>query len=318
MNSIENTDMVSIIVPVYNAEKRLRRCLDSILCQTYDNFEVIIVDDGSTDHSGEICNEYAEKDSRIKVLHIQNSGVSRARNYALERTSGDYLMFVDSDDWIDQEMCAEMLAEAKESNADMLVTNAHNWDENGQRQDDDASNPKVRQIDLVKEFSFLEPYALGVVWGTLYKRECIQNLRFDSDLFVGEDTVFFAAAVKRSGRFFYSEKKYYNYVVYDNSAAHGKISDARMTNLLAWERVASLFTENVRIRDTAKGAYGRQCVYFIKELDNSSTYYSTCKEGIRKNIRYMMLTPNLKTKVDFLGYYVSPKIWGTIRGLLKH
>ena len=101
--------MISIIIPVYNAEKHLRRCVDSVLAQTHTNLEIILVNDGSTDGSEKICEEYRMKDSRITVLHKENGGVSSARNLALEHIRGDYVMFVDSDDWIEENMCGTMI-----------------------------------------------------------------------------------------------------------------------------------------------------------------------------------------------------------------
>ena len=118
---------ISIIVPVSNSEKYIGRCLDSILWQTYAELEVIIVDDGSCDRSGEICDEYAHKDDMVKVWHTENAGVSVARNYVLKKVTGDYVMFVDSDDWIDSTMCEEMILVALQKDSDILITNAKNW-----------------------------------------------------------------------------------------------------------------------------------------------------------------------------------------------
>ena len=308
---------ISIIVPVYNSEKYIGRCLDSILWQTYAELEVIIVDDGSCDRSGEICDEYARKDDRVKVWHTENAGVSVARNYALKKVTGDYVMFVDSDDWIDSTMCEEMLLVALQKDSDMLITNAKNWQVINNELIADSSNEssesKVQQIDLETKFSFLEQYAFGVVWGILYKKSIIDGIFFDTDLIVGEDTYYFAKCIKRSKRVFYSNSLYYNYVIYENSAAHGEMTEGRMTCLKAWDRVAVLFNDNRRISESAKGAYGRQCVYYIKEIEKQSPYYLTCKQGIRKNIRYMLMTPSVKEKVDYLGYYFSPSLWGKIR-----
>ena len=93
--------LISIIVPIYNSESTLKRCVDSILAQTYQNFELLLIDDGSKDCSGEICKEYAQKDSRVKVFHKENGGVSSARNLGLDNARGEWVTFVDSDDWID-------------------------------------------------------------------------------------------------------------------------------------------------------------------------------------------------------------------------
>ena len=112
--------LISVIVPVYNVETLLPRCVDSILTQTYECLEVLLVDDGSTDASGEICEQFAKKDTRIRVIHKENGGLSSARNAGLDVASGDYIGFVDSDDWIEPEMYAEMLA-LRERNGVQLV-----------------------------------------------------------------------------------------------------------------------------------------------------------------------------------------------------
>ena len=114
--------LVSIIVPVYNAEKYVRRCVDSILVQDYPNFELILMDDGSTDGSGEICDAYAGRDERVRVIHKENTGVSDTRNQALELAEGEYIQFLDSDDWIVPE-ATRLLVQAMEKNGcDMVIS----------------------------------------------------------------------------------------------------------------------------------------------------------------------------------------------------
>ena len=114
-------DLVSIIVPVYNVEKYIHQCVDSIINQTYKNIEIILVDDGSPDSCGRICDEYAEKDSRIKVIHKENGGLSDARNCGIEAAMGDWLMFVDSDDWIEPDMAEKLLEVAVNNDVRMAV-----------------------------------------------------------------------------------------------------------------------------------------------------------------------------------------------------
>lgn len=106
--------LVSVIVPIYNREKYLRRCLDGILGQTYRNLEIVCVDDGSTDESPQICDEYAQKDSRVKVLHIPNGGVSNARNTGLDNAQGEYIFFVDSDDYVKETHIQDLLPQNDE------------------------------------------------------------------------------------------------------------------------------------------------------------------------------------------------------------
>ena len=115
------TELISVIVPVYNVERYLRRCVDSILHQTYRNLEVLLVDDGSTDASGAICDEYAAQEERVTAVHQKNGGLSAARNAGLERAQGTYLCFVDSDDFLNSRMLETLCRDLQEQDADVAV-----------------------------------------------------------------------------------------------------------------------------------------------------------------------------------------------------
>ena len=190
---MERTPMVSIIVPVYNVEPYLRQCMDSLVNQTYQNIEIICVDDGSADASGEILAEYALKSSRVKVISQQNSGLSAARNTGLLQAEGEYVMYVDSDDWIDADTCEKAVAQAEKQRADLVM-----WPY--VREFPERSSPKVifsewrsfneaecrnlrrRMIGLMgAELAHPESAdALCTAWGKLYRRELIaqNDIRF--------------------------------------------------------------------------------------------------------------------------------------------
>lgn len=118
---VHMNNLISVIVPVYKVEKYIKKCIESIINQTYENLEIILVDDGSPDNCGKICDEYAKKDKRIKVIHKENGGVSSARNLGLEKSNGQYITFIDSDDWIEEEYCEILLTTLKEQNADCAI-----------------------------------------------------------------------------------------------------------------------------------------------------------------------------------------------------
>lgn len=181
------TPQISIIVPVYNTEKYLHRCIDSILVQTFTDFELLLINDGSTDKSGEICDEYAMKDSRIRVFHKKNGGVSSARNLGLDNTKGEWVAFVDSDDWIKTDYLYSMMSQ---SDADMIMSsfeiidNFEEWD----------NNIKNELYNYSKIKFFLERYintaTLCAPWCKLFKVSLIGNLRFNELISFKEDTIF--------------------------------------------------------------------------------------------------------------------------------
>lgn len=190
MSTINPT--ISIIVPVYNVEKYLSRCIDSILNQTFSDFELILVDDGSNDCSPAICDEYSKRDSRISVVHKENGGVASARNVALRIAVGQYIMFCDSDDYVSPDWVQRLYSVAS-SNVDAFV-NCNVWTvtSNGNMvirydfKDDD-------QIIHIK--SYFDLYASSIdssLWNKIYSREIISenNLFFDENLHIGEDVVF--------------------------------------------------------------------------------------------------------------------------------
>ncbi len=121
---MENQALISVIIPVYNVEEYLRECIDSVLCQTYGNFEIILVDDDSTDSSGEICDEYVEKDERVTVIHQKNGGLSCARNTGFSESNGDYVYFLDSDDYIAENTFETLLEIAQRDNSDIVFFDA--------------------------------------------------------------------------------------------------------------------------------------------------------------------------------------------------
>ena len=118
---------ISIITPVYNAEKYIERCVNSVLNQTYENIEFIIVNDGSTDNTAKILNRLKKNDSRIMVIHKKNEGVSKARNTALKKATGKYVLFVDADDWLESTMCEDLISHAEKNNSDVVICEYYNY-----------------------------------------------------------------------------------------------------------------------------------------------------------------------------------------------
>jgi glycosyltransferase involved in cell wall biosynthesis len=186
--------MVSIIVPVYNAQDFLERCVDSILQQEYTNFELLLLDDGSTDRSPEICDRYAEADKRVRVIHKENSGVSATRNLALDSAKGKYLQFVDSDDWIAADATRLFVQTAEEYACDMVICDFYRVVGERVSHKGDIKAKGVLSIEEFAGYMMEDPadFYYGVLWNKFYRNDIIKkhNLRMDNSISWCEDFMF--------------------------------------------------------------------------------------------------------------------------------
>ncbi len=188
----KHTKKVSVIVPVYRAERYLKMCLDSIVRQSYQNLEIILIEDGSPDRCGKICEEYAKKDSRVRVLHERNQGVSMARNAGLAIASGTYVQFVDSDDRLALHMIEKLVDALEDSRADLVICGFYEENTNFKRiSKTETTSGMYGKKRFLKEI-MKQPYSFqyGVLWNKLFKREKIGELQFLADLDFGEDFIF--------------------------------------------------------------------------------------------------------------------------------
>lgn len=224
---METSPLVSIIVPVYNARQYLEKCLDSLIGQTYQNIEIICVNDGSTDKSLDILQDFSRRDSRIHLINKENTGVSQARNDALKEASGDYIMFVDADDWVDTETCETVLSCAVEDHADIVMwsycseTNNRSFRKEiypGKRVFTDSEVKKQlhrRFVGVLKD-ELAHPEladALCPVWGKLYRKELLDGIEFIDLRTIGtyEDGFFNLEVFGKATNVVYLPKYYYHY-----------------------------------------------------------------------------------------------------------
>lgn len=236
-------NLISIIVPVYNAEKYLRRCIDSILQQTERNFEVVLIDDGSVDSSGIICDEVSQKDKRFHVIHKANEGVSQARNNGLEIAKGEFITFIDSDDYVEPDFL-EILKKHLDMETDMVICKALDEDCNGNPMGYMRNKVFIegaKRLKIDESYQYDGYYSHTVCWGVLYRAEIIGDVRFKSEFFVAEDTLFFATILQKSSVVVFITNQMYHYVCYEESACHGKIDEKKLTELDAWRSVADLY-----------------------------------------------------------------------------
>ena len=199
---------ISVIIPVYKVEEYLPRCLDSVLGQTHTDLEIILIDDGSPDNSGKLCDQYAAKDDRIKVIHKENGGVSSARNAGLDAATGDYIGFVDSDDWIEPDMYAFLLENAVAYDADISMCAAYFYHEGKQLPIECSANTYC--IDRVEA---KKRTVLGgmFIWDKLYKAELIKDVRYDTTYDCSEDLLFVYQALNKLNKAVISDIPKYHY-----------------------------------------------------------------------------------------------------------
>lgn len=225
-------DLISIIVPVYNVEKYLRKCIESIINQTYENLEIILIDDGSTDKSGKICDEFKNNDERIIVEHILNNGVSNARNTGLNLAKGNWVVFVDSDDWLDNQFCEKLYKNAlSNSNIDIICSGykrVYTDKEEIIKCEKEKIIYDAHQF-LIKLLNVQNGY--GFCHMKLIKRNCINNIRFNKDIKVGEDALFNMQLTKNIKKVMILGEPLYNYRFNENSVVR-KYDDNYANNYL--------------------------------------------------------------------------------------
>ena len=213
--------MISIIIPVYNVEKYLRRCLDSCLSQTFTNIEIIAVDDGSKDRSGLILDEYAQKKYPIKVIHKKNEGVYKARMIGLDNITGDYFCFLDADDFLPNDCLQLLYEELVNTDADMVFGNYVEF----------SDNCKTKEIKFVDKSTFSSDEYLNNIlldkipsnlWGKLYRKKILSNKIEETAFKLGEDTALLIQLIISCNKIATIEKSIYNYYQREDSAVHAK------------------------------------------------------------------------------------------------
>lgn len=239
------SELVSIIVPVYKVEQYLSRCVDSILQQSYSNLEIILVDDGSPDSCGMICDEYQKKDSRVQVIHKSNGGLSDARNYGIEAAQGKYLAFVDSDDWLDFDMIDILYRVLTSQDADIAECSYRNLYADCVKEETSCSGEIICGNNLfalegMLDWKYFKPNA----WNKLYKREVIGDIRYPKGK-IHEDEY-------TTYKYFYNAKKLayvdiskYNYDCRRTDSITGdKFREANLDACWAFKERVLFFEEN--------------------------------------------------------------------------
>ena len=281
------SDLVSIIIPVYKVQQYLPRCIESVLNQTYKNFELILVDDGSPDNSGAICDEYAKKDSRIKVIHKQNGGVSSARNAGIKIAQGEFINFVDSDDWIPNDSLENLINLQKENNVDFVCGTVKIYN---------ANNPTRRIPFISKYIDFTqmtstdaEIFLFNVYrspYLKLFKNSILKKygVLFDVSVPIGEDSIFVYGYLSKCKTMQTGDCVVYNYIKNDQSATSKAYKDFYMY-MIKDNYTQIEFFNSLHVNDMVKKCYSVYRVIFSFEYASShylrNYTYQKAVEGVK-------------------------------------
>ena len=326
-------DLISVIIPVYNREKLVEECLDSLTAQTYKNLEIILIDDGSTDNTLNICKKYANNDSRFKIIELSHNGVSAARNAGLDAAHGEYIFFIDSDDVIHPFLLETLHRSMKESNAEIAGSPLLNVGENKwykvkekiENDDNKAITSLINNSDAIYKI-FHESTPINLIGGVMMSKNLISNTRFNTDIFIGEDFYFIYQNLIKGASVIYLGKKWYFCRMHKNNSSKNLSYSAFYTRFsrmkLVWEsEIRFGRVENANIQKNF--AYGcfKTCGKYNKP---NSEDFKKMRNVLKVYRKEFFEAFDLKTKFLYLLYAYVPysfhiinKIYNSLRIIKK-
>lgn len=279
-------ELISIVVPAYKVEKYLYKCIDSLINQTYKNIEIILVDDGSPDNTGKICDEYAEKDERIKVIHRKNGGVSAARNDGLSIATGDYYAFVDSDDFVAPEYCEKMLSKLKENNAEVaLCKQKYFYEGEAPEISREKCYANVYSIEDILYKTVVHGAFYDCMGGKMYAARLFDNIRFPVGRVYEDASVIYKLCESSNGKIVLVENEYYYYLRQRKGSISSEYSVQKQKDdyTMIRERYLYLKDKYPNIRDGIIAGYIRTIVN-IFQMSYTSNNAELINTEIFKNL----------------------------------
>lgn len=247
-------ELISVIIPVYNVEAYLDDCMDNVVNQSYKNLEIILVDDGATDFSGVMCDQWQERDPRVRVIHKTNGGLSSARNAGLAAASGDYITFVDSDDLLDLDICKVLYEDMHDNNADIAICDAsHIFDRTQVSFPKGTQKRILTKQEAIEELWYQKSF-LPSVWGKLYRKKVFQDVPFTQGIHF-EDLDIMHLLLWQAERIVYRKDCLYGYVHRENSITTGQFSLRDMDIITITEKILTFAQEQDQVLIPAAEAY---------------------------------------------------------------
>ena len=323
--------LFSIIVPVYNVEKYISRCIQSVLKQDYQDWELILIDDGSKDTSGEICEEYAKSDNRIKVIHQLNSGVSVARNTGLNIATGDYIIFADSDDWLDSNLLANYKSILEADSYDMVACDCYNVQVIGEEEYVEPGNKwrgNGNRLLSEKELFYTVLYCSATLWNKTFKRDIIYGVKFNEKMTFAEDTDFLVSVLFRIKKAWITDYKGYYYFVNRQGNVVSEEINERFIELL--KNCKNIYDKLEKCPDNTIGIHRINMVIrqVLKKLPLSSFYkkeYNKYLIECKRTARYPKYTIifsylfdkryDISLRIKYIGFLISIRLTFIIQNI---
>ena len=338
---------VSVVVPVYNVEKYIHKCLDSLVNQTLEDIEIILIDDESPDNCGKICDEYAKNDKRIKVIHKKNGGVSSARNDGIKNATSDWVMFADSDDWCEETMCEIAYENAIKNDADVAIFNNYrNYEDyekineiglKGKIFDKYEEIEKLQMSILYDRFmnqidSKLEQYTdIGSPWSKIFRKDFLEKNNIEFNLKVKgvfDDALFCMETMEKANKVFFKNEPIYHYRILNDSLTNAFKSDRIQIYNIIYKEI-ELFMDKAQKKDNFREAYYARIIVNLCKLlkiyyfhpSNSDKLSKRLKELKKllkskpydeaiENIKYSSLRKNLRVYLWIFKTKSPVLVWG--------
>ena len=294
--------LISVILPIYNVAQFLPRCIESVCSQTYDNLEIILVDDGSPDDCGDICDKYAEKDNRIVVVHKQNGGLSDARNKGAEIANGEYITFIDADDHVDDMYISVLYTSLSSKDVDCVISNARDYSEDGiiVKEKNNELNYLFNTNQAIKEL-LLEDKFVCTCWGNLYKSSICKSLKFDINMKICEDFKFLLNYINKSNNILVIDKVVYNYLIRKDSAVNSNFNVSRLDEINFCKKLINKYYKTNNYVYSIK-RFVRINVDLICNYSLTKKYKVVFKNNIKKYLVRLLFsyTMSIKSKIKML------------------
>ncbi len=304
---MQNQPLISVIVPVYNVEKYLKKCVESIQNQTYRNLEIILVDDGSPDNCPKICDELAAMDERIRTVHRQNGGLSAARNSGLSVAKGEWIAFVDSDDYIDNDTYEKLYQAIEENQADLAVCGARIVNEVGDLLSPCKGNGEVKCYVGQEGYEQLIPTLNNSACNKLFKKELIGELIFPIGAVHGEDFIFLLEYLRNVKKIVIVDEEKYNYVKRQESITNSGFSKRKLDEIRSKDRIFEIISEYYpQFIETARKWKFTARMNVIRSLTLTKQKkawkdeYKSCLLYLKENYKSIKLQLSRKEKTEYI------------------